>query len=207
MSTPHLADFVKAYDVRGLVPEQLNVDVAWALGSAFAQAVVLPEGASGVVIGHDMRPSSPELSRAFAAGVTAHGLDATLIGLFAVMVIQDPVMSLVGLIIAPPAMIMLRKMVRRVRAIIKVQFTGGTQTIETLQEALQGLRRICADQPTTGEERDGRGLAGQVLVLDGDAVDASLDELEPRRRRLVEVSVDHAAPAGSGERRRRRACG
>ncbi|MGO4343134.1 phosphomannomutase/phosphoglucomutase [Pedococcus sp. 2YAF34] len=81
MSTPHLADFVKAYDVRGLVPEQLNVDVAWALGSAFAQAVVIPEGATGVVIGHDMRPSSPELSRAFAAGVTAHGLDATLIGL------------------------------------------------------------------------------------------------------------------------------
>jgi phosphomannomutase len=79
--TPSLADFIKAYDVRGLVPDQLNVDVAWAIGAAFAQTVVLPEGSSGVVIGHDMRPSSPELSRAFAAGVTAHGLDATLIGL------------------------------------------------------------------------------------------------------------------------------
>ena len=51
------SDFVKAYDVRGLVPDQLNVDVAWALGAAFAQTVVAPEGASGVVIGHDMRPS------------------------------------------------------------------------------------------------------------------------------------------------------
>jgi phosphomannomutase len=79
--SPVLADFVKAYDVRGLVPEQLNVDVAWALGAAFAQAVVAPDGATGVVIGHDMRPSSPELTRAFAAGVTAHGLVATLIGL------------------------------------------------------------------------------------------------------------------------------
>jgi phosphomannomutase len=79
--SPVLSDFVKAYDVRGLVPEQLNVDVAWALGSAFAQTVVSPEGAPGVVIGHDMRPSSPELSRAFAAGITAQGLDATLIGL------------------------------------------------------------------------------------------------------------------------------
>jgi phosphomannomutase len=76
-----LSDFVKAYDVRGVVPDQLNVDVAWALGAAFAQTVVAPDGATGVVIGHDMRPSSPELSRAFAAGVTAHGLDATLIGL------------------------------------------------------------------------------------------------------------------------------
>ncbi|KRF24161.1 phosphomannomutase/phosphoglucomutase [Phycicoccus sp. Soil803] len=81
MPKPVLSDFVKAYDVRGLVPDQLNVDVAWALGAAFAQTVIAPEGASGVVIGHDMRPSSPELSRAFAAGVTAQGLDATLIGL------------------------------------------------------------------------------------------------------------------------------
>ncbi len=81
MPTPLLADFVKAYDVRGLVPDQLNVDVAWALGAAFARVVVQADGAPGVVIGHDMRPSSPELSRAFAGGVTAHGLDATLIGL------------------------------------------------------------------------------------------------------------------------------
>lgn len=81
MPKPVLSDFVKAYDVRGVVPDQLNVDVAWALGAAFAQTVITPEGAPGVVIGHDMRPSSPELSRAFAAGVTAQGLDATLIGL------------------------------------------------------------------------------------------------------------------------------
>ncbi len=77
--------------------------------------------------------------------ITSIGRDVlTLIGLFAVMVIQDPVMSLVGLIIAPPAMLFLRKLVRRVRAIIKVQFTGGTQTIETLQETLQGLRVVKA---------------------------------------------------------------
>ena len=81
MPTPQLADFVKAYDVRGLVPDQLNVDVAWALGAAFAGVVVQAEGATGVVIGHDMRPSSPELSRAFAAGVTSRGVDVTVIGL------------------------------------------------------------------------------------------------------------------------------
>src|SRR5437763_7127879 len=77
--------------------------------------------------------------------ITSIGRDLfTLIGLFAVMVIQDPVMSLIGLVIAPPAMIVLRKLVRRVRAIIKVQFTGGVQTIETLQETLQGLRVVKA---------------------------------------------------------------
>ena len=81
MTAPVLADFIKAYDVRGVVPDQLNVDVAYALGSAFAQVVALPEQAEAVVIGHDMRPSSPELSRAFADGVASHGVDAVLIGL------------------------------------------------------------------------------------------------------------------------------
>lgn len=81
MTAPVLADFIKAYDVRGVVPDQLNVDVAWALGSAFAQVVALPEQAQAVVVGHDMRPSSPELSRAFADGVASHGVDAVLIGL------------------------------------------------------------------------------------------------------------------------------
>ena len=81
MTDVRLADFVKAYDVRGLVPEQLNPRVAQALGSAFAQVVAQPEGDGGVVIGHDMRESSPELARAFAAGVAGHGLDVTMIGL------------------------------------------------------------------------------------------------------------------------------
>lgn len=78
---PHLADFVKAYDVRGTVPDQLSPEVAEALGAAFAEVVAVPDGARGVVIGHDMRPSSPELSAAFAAGVTSRGVDVTVIGL------------------------------------------------------------------------------------------------------------------------------
>ncbi|MFK5633038.1 phosphomannomutase/phosphoglucomutase [Ornithinimicrobium sp. LYQ103] len=81
MSSVRLADFVKAYDVRGLVPEQLSPAVSRALGSAFAQVVVLPEGHGGVAVGHDMRASSPELARAFASGVAAHGVDVTMIGL------------------------------------------------------------------------------------------------------------------------------
>jgi phosphomannomutase len=73
---PDLSAVVKAYDVRGLVPEQLDGPVVRALGAAFAQVVQ-----ADVVIGHDMRPSSPELSRAFAEGVAAQGYDVTLIGL------------------------------------------------------------------------------------------------------------------------------
>ncbi|MDF8262919.1 phosphomannomutase/phosphoglucomutase [Luteipulveratus flavus] len=81
MHPPRLAEFVKTYDVRGLVPDQLSPAVARALGSAFAQVVVLPDGGSTLVVGHDMRPSSPELSRQFAEGAAEHGVDVTVIGL------------------------------------------------------------------------------------------------------------------------------
>ncbi|WP_116114155.1 phosphomannomutase/phosphoglucomutase [Austwickia chelonae] len=81
MTHRRLSDFIKAYDVRGTVPDQLDADVARAIGAAFAQVAVLPDGAPGVVVGHDMRPSSPELSRAFAEGVAAFGVPVTLIGL------------------------------------------------------------------------------------------------------------------------------
>ena len=81
MSAVVLSEFIKAYDVRGLVPEQLSEPVVRAIGSAFAQVIVLPAEATAIVIGHDMRPSSPTLARAFADGVAEHGVDVTMIGL------------------------------------------------------------------------------------------------------------------------------
>ncbi len=77
--------------------------------------------------------------------ITALGRDLlTLIGLCAVMVIRDPVMSLAGLVVAPPAIFFLRKLVRRVRSIAHAQFTGGTRIVETVQETLQGMRMVKA---------------------------------------------------------------
>ena len=81
MTAISLADVVKAYDVRGTVPDQLDERVTRALGSAFADVVVRADGATACVIGHDMRDSSPELSRAFADGARSRGVDVTLIGL------------------------------------------------------------------------------------------------------------------------------
>jgi phosphomannomutase len=78
---PALTEFIKAYDVRGVVPDQLDADVARAIGSAFAQVIVRPADGAGVVVGHDMRPSSPQLSRAFAEGVAAHRIDVVFVGL------------------------------------------------------------------------------------------------------------------------------
>ena len=77
--------------------------------------------------------------------ITAIGRDLmSLIGLCVVMVIQDPVMSIAGLLVAPPALVFLRKLIRRVRNIAQMQFTGTTRIIETMQEALQGIRMVKA---------------------------------------------------------------
>src|ERR1700676_3785743 len=77
--------------------------------------------------------------------ITAIGRDLmSLIGLCIVMVVQDPIMSLAGFITAPPAILFLRKLIRRVRGIARRQFTGGTRIIETMQEALQGMRMVKA---------------------------------------------------------------
>lgn len=78
-----LSALIKAYDVRGTYPDQLDARVARAIGAAFADVVVLPEatGTPTVVVGNDMRPSGPELVGAFADGLTARGVDVVLIGL------------------------------------------------------------------------------------------------------------------------------
>jgi len=74
-----LTPFVKAYDVRGLVGSQLTDEVVRALAAAFVDEV----GAAGseVVVGHDMRDSSPRFAAAFAEGARARGADVVSIGL------------------------------------------------------------------------------------------------------------------------------
>ncbi len=81
MPSTRLRDFIKAYDVRGLVPEQLDERVVHAIGAAFAEIIVAPEGGRRVIVGHDMRDTSPALASAFGAGVQDAGLDVMFIGL------------------------------------------------------------------------------------------------------------------------------
>ena len=72
-----LDDIVKAYDVRGTVPDQLNTDVAHALGVGFARFCGTPR----VLVARDMRPSGPELVDAFSRGVMEQGIDVVDLGL------------------------------------------------------------------------------------------------------------------------------
>ncbi|MFF1695541.1 phosphomannomutase/phosphoglucomutase [Streptomyces sp. NPDC058257] len=71
------AAVVKAYDIRGVVDEELDEELAERFGAAFTAMVQEPE----VVVGHDMRHSSPRLTRAFVRGVLGQGRDVVRIGL------------------------------------------------------------------------------------------------------------------------------
>src|SRR3954454_16993637 len=89
---------IKAYDVRGLVGEELDDGFVAGVGGAFARLV--RERASQVVIGHDMRASSPSLADAFAQGVMAQGLDVVRIALAS----TDQLYCASGLLDCPGAM-------------------------------------------------------------------------------------------------------
>lgn len=84
---PDLSTMIKAYDVRGVVPDPFSPAVATAIGAAFADVVVLPDAARvpgarpRVAVGQDMRPSGPELVAAFADGLAQRGVDVVRIGL------------------------------------------------------------------------------------------------------------------------------
>lgn len=84
MPVRNLDAIIKAYDVRGVYPDQLDEDLAHEVGAAFVQVLGIRSqdgGPGAVVIGHDMRPSGPDLVASFAAGVREQGCDVILIGL------------------------------------------------------------------------------------------------------------------------------
>jgi len=72
-----LASIVKAYDIRGVVPDELDEGVAEAVGAAFAKVT----GARTILTVHDMRASSGALADAFGRGVVAQGANVLAAGL------------------------------------------------------------------------------------------------------------------------------
>ncbi len=80
----NLDQIIKAYDVRGVYPDQLDENLAHAVGGAFVRvigAAARDGGPGAVVVGHDMRPSGPDLVASFAEGVREQGCDVVLMGL------------------------------------------------------------------------------------------------------------------------------
>jgi phosphomannomutase len=91
---------IKAYDVRGLVGDEIDESFVFDVGAAFARLMRSEGTPDQVVIGYDMRDSSPALAGAFADGVTSQGLDVTRIGLAS----TDELYFASGLLDCPGAM-------------------------------------------------------------------------------------------------------
>jgi len=82
-SAADISAVIKAYDVRGVFPDQFDDDFFRDLGTAFVKVVGSGDldGRPTVVVGHDMRPSAASIVAQFAEGVTRMGVDVLVIGL------------------------------------------------------------------------------------------------------------------------------
>ena len=76
-----LEKIIKAYDIRGLVKDEITPDFSFSLGIAFAKFLEHEREPATIVVGEDMRPSSPLLAEAFSDGVISQGMDVIRIGL------------------------------------------------------------------------------------------------------------------------------
>src|SRR5712671_3718287 len=106
--------------------------------------------------------------------INAVGRDVlSLIALVIVMLTQDPYMALLGFLVAPPAMLVLRKLVKRIKGLAHNQFTGTADIMETMQESLQGIRTVKAfTLEATMRER----------------IDASITAVERNSNKMARVS-------------------
>jgi ATP-binding cassette subfamily B protein len=99
--------------------------------------------------------------------INAVGRDVLLlIALVGVMVAQDPILSLIGLLVVPPAMLFLRKLVKRIKGLAHNQFTGSADIMETMQEALQGIRTVKA---FTLEETMQRQIDENIAIVEANS--------------------------------------
>src|SRR5712672_4580471 len=99
--------------------------------------------------------------------INAAGRDLfLLVALVGVMVMQDPVLSFFGLVVVPPALLMLRKLVKRIKGLAYSQFTGTADILETMQESLQGIRTVKA---FTLEETMQRRIDENIAVVERNA--------------------------------------
>jgi phosphomannomutase len=184
-----LAAVFKAYDVRGTVPDQLDEDLARAVGAAFVTVTGTHHGA--VVVGHDMRSSSPALARAFAAGASAAGADVTLIGLAS----TDELYYASGSLDRPGAMITASHNPARYNGIKMCRARAVPIGMETGLAAIRDL--VAAGVPVTAART---GSIDEVDVLPDYA--EHLLRLAPVTGRRLKVVVDagngmagHTAPA------------
>ena len=182
----------KAYDVRGLVGDEVDDDLARAVGAAFVEVVGRDRG---VVVGHDMRPSSPGMAQAFAEGAASRGAGVTLIGLAS----TDQLYFASGDLGRPGAMFTAS---HNPAAYNGIKMCRANAVPVGLDTGLAEIRDLVAagGLPPYGDEP---GIIDSTDVLDAYA--AHLVALAPVKGRRLKVAVDagngmagHTAPAVLG---------
>ncbi len=177
----------KAYDVRGVVPDQIDERLARAIGRAFVEVVK----AATVVVGHDMRPSSPGMAGAFATGASEAGADVVMVGLAS----TDQLYFASGHLDHPGVMFTASHNPAQYNGIkmcrAGAQPVGMETGLAEIRDAVQGGETAAAGPQGTISEHD---------VLEAYA--AHLLRLAPVRGRRLKVVVDagngmagHTAPA------------
>jgi phosphomannomutase len=174
-----LTGVFKAYDVRGTVPDQVDAELARRTGAAF----VAVTGARKVVVGHDMRPTSPDLAGAFADGASTAGADVVLIGLAS----TDQLYFASGRLGLPGAMFTASHNPAQYNGIKLCRAHAQPIGAET---GLWEIRDLVASGDLPTSPRPG-GITQQDVL---EAYAAHLLELAPVRGRRLRVVVD----AGSG---------
>ncbi len=157
-----LSRIVKAYDVRGVVPEEFDVATARALGSAFARYV----SSDAIVVGRDMRPSGPEFVDAFAEGAQDEGVNLIDLGL----VSTDLLYFASGRLDLPGAVF--------TASHNPAQYNG-------IKFCQAGARPVGIDSGLA-DIRD----AAQA-ILDGDAPEVAAERGQRERRDMLDAFVDH----------------
>ncbi|MCW2796366.1 phosphomannomutase/phosphoglucomutase [Nocardioides sp.] len=205
----------KAYDVRGTVPDQLDEELARATGRAYVQVV----GGDTVVVGYDMRPSSPGLAGAFADGATAAGADVVMIGLAS----TDQLYFASGHLGHPGAMFTASHNPAQYNGIkmcrVNAQPIGMETGLAEIRDLVVSGKTIDADGPGTISEHDvleayaayllslapvvgrrlkvvidaGNGMAGHTAPAVFDRVGADLVEIVPMYFELDGTFPNHEA--------------
>lgn len=180
----NLARLFKAYDIRGVYPEDLDEVAAHAIGAAFAR-FVRDRGADKVIVGRDMRLSSPALSSAFVEGVTGQAIDVIDVGL----VSTDALYFASGEFSAPGAMFTASHNPGEYNG-IKLCLAGAAPVGE--ETGLAEVRRL-AEKGVPPAERAG-------VVAERDVLDAFAQHLlnlvSPALIKPLRVAVDAANGMG-----------
>jgi phosphomannomutase len=173
-AVPDLSQIVKAYDIRGVVPDQLDTGVAEAVGAAFARVTA----AAQVAVGRDMRPSSPELAAAFAAGANGQGANVVDIGLAS----TDQLYFASGSLDVPAAMFTASHNPARYNG-IKLCWAGARPVGQ--DTGLADIRRLAEEGVAPGDGTQGSVEQRDLLHPYADYLKSLVDLSKIRRLKVV----------------------